>query len=119
MKRSLDLKIVTNDKDTRDAIMAVLPGIDDARVWSDQYTPPSEGIDESGDTEVAGSIRFYNDTDRGDIESLVKDVEGMFSLCEPGSYLRLHDCYHDEVTPKPCEITVLYEVVKDETSDLL
>ena len=113
MKHSLDLRIICNDKTTLDEIATNLPGADDARVWVEQYDPPTQSVDENGDAVLTGMIRFYEDADRADVEDAVQVVDGMFSLCEPGSYLRLHTCHHDETPPKPCEVTTLYEVIEE------
>lgn len=111
MKHSLDLMIVCNDKTTLDAITNALPSADDSRVWAEQYQAPVQSVDENGNAVLSGMVRFHEDIDRTDIEDAVQSVGGMFSLCEPGSYLRLHDCYHDTTPPKSCEVTTLYEVV--------
>jgi len=113
MKHSLDLRIVSNNQDTLDGIMAALPGADDSRVWSEQYETLTRSVDENGDNVISGMIRFNEDQDRADVAEAAEAVEGMFYLCEPGSYLRLHTCYHDETPAKPCEVTVLYEVVEE------
>lgn len=113
MKHSLDLQIISNDRETLDGIMAVLPGKDDPRVWADKYEAPVRFEDPDGNHVVVGTIRFNEDQDRADVASAAAAVKGMFALCEPGSYLRLHTCYHDEDPPKPCEVTVLYEVVEE------
>jgi len=113
MKHSLDLYIVSNEQDTLDGIMAALPGEDDLRVWSEQYEAPTLSVDENGDNVLSGMIRFNEDQDRADVAEAAEAIEGMFALCEPGSYLRLHTCYHDETPAKPCEVTVLYEVVEE------
>lgn len=112
MKHSLDIRIISNNQGTLDGIMAALPGKDDSRVWSEQYNL-TQSVDENGDNVISGMIRFKEDQDRADVMAVAESVEGMFALCEPGSYLRLHTCYHDEDPPKPCEITVLYEVVEE------
>jgi len=113
MKYSLDLYIISNDQDTLDGIMAALPGRDDLRVWAEQYEAPTQSVDENGDSVLVGMIRFNEDQDRADVAEAAEAVGGMFALCEPGSYLRLHTCHHDEDPPKPCKITTLYEVVEE------
>lgn len=113
MKHSLDLRIISNDQKTLDYVLAALPGQDDPRVWAEQYQAPTQDVDESNDAVLLGMIRFNEDADRADIEYAVQGVSGMFARCEPGSYLRLHTCYHDENPPKPCEVTTLYEVVEE------
>ena len=112
MKYSLDLRIISNDQATRDAILASLPSGDDSRVWAEGFDALTESKDDNGDAVLSGMIRFNESADRDTIENEVKDAQGMFSLCEPGSYLRLHICHHDEDPPKPCEVTTLYEVVE-------
>jgi len=113
MKHSLDLRIVCNDKTTLDAIAAALPGVDDARMWAEQYNAPTQLVDENGDFVLSGMMRFNEDVDRAGVEDSVQGIAGMFALCEPGSYLRLHTCHHDETPPKPCEVTTLYEVIEE------
>ena len=112
MKHSLDLRIICNDKTTLTEIIAALPDADDARVWAEQFDALIQSVDENGDTVLSGMIRFNENVDRIDAGDAVKNVAGMFSLCEPGSYLRLHACYHDETPPKKCEVTTLYEVIE-------
>ncbi len=109
-KYSLDLYVISNDQTTLDDVLAALPGPDDPTVWPDEYAAPVQGVNESGDKTLSGVIRFNADTDRAAVEDAVKNVAGVFSDCEPGSYLRLHICHHDEIPPKPCEVTTLYEV---------
>ena len=113
MKHSLDLNIVCNDETTTAAILSALPQADDLRVWADQYEMPTQSVDETGDSVLSGMIRFNEDADRADVDNVLKSIAGMFALCEPGSYLRLHTCHHDEDPPQPCEVTTLYEVIEE------
>jgi len=87
MKHSLDVRIISNDKQALDGIMAALPGADDVRVWSEQYDAPTQSVDDNGDNVLSGMIRFNEDQDRADVSAAAEAVEGMFYLCEPGSYL--------------------------------
>lgn len=113
MKHSLDLRIISNDQATLDQVMKELPAKDDATMWAAGYDRLKRGVNENGDQVLSGMIRFNEELSRDQAQDVVMGVAGMFTLCEPGSYLRLHTCYHDEKPVKPCEVTTLYEVIEE------
>lgn len=111
MKYSLDVNIISIKQDVLDALKAALPLPSDAKVWIAEYSleqiiPIGDGV-----PALVGSIRFHESVDRDAILQAVIDVEGIFPQCEVGSYIRLTNCFHDEVPPKPCTAEVIYEVI--------
>ncbi|MCK5616985.1 hypothetical protein KAR91_84770 [Candidatus Pacearchaeota archaeon] len=112
MKHALDIRIVSNSQLVVDAVVDELPLITDPRIWSGKYAAPIQVVDEvTGFTISVSSIRFYQDVDRDTILSSIIDLNGMFTDCEVGTEIRLHECYdHDEIAGKGCQQTLIYKV---------
>lgn len=110
MRYSLDVRVV-GPQAFLDRVVAALPSIGDLRVDPALYTPPMIAESMNGEVALSAMIRFREEADRATVEQAVLDLRGMFEEAEPGTRLALHTCYHDEKLSKPCEETVIYEVV--------
>jgi len=113
MKHSLDLYIVSNNQSVIDQLIAAAPAQEDETVWANGYKGITQSEDENGDHVLSGIVRFNEELSRDQAQVAIMGLAGMFALCEPRSYIRLHTCYHDETPPKPCAVTTLYEVVEE------
>lgn len=107
MIHSLDINILTNNQGLLNAVNNQLPTKTDSRIWDSEYVL-HEG-EEDGIKYIRGHIRFHNDNDRLGVVTALRGLSGMIHACEEGSYLKGHNCYHDE--NKPCNNVVIYEVV--------
>jgi hypothetical protein len=112
MKYELAVNIICNDQATLDLVKASLPDKTDSRVWGVQYEPVTEEINNDGYKTSTAMIRFHNSTDRDDISDIITALQGMFTTCEIGTWIRLLICHHDPATElKPCEVETIFEVV--------
>ena len=113
MRYSLDLRIVGN-KAYLDSIKSEVPDEDDPVVDTKLYNEPTVSENEDNNLQLSGMIRFIEDADRKTAKDAILDLKGTFEDALVGSRMALHICYHDETPPKPCEETVIWEVVEDE-----
>ena len=109
MKYALDINIICTDAVTLDAVEAELPDVLDATVWDGEYRAPYRGVTEEEETTLSCGVRFHNAAGRDAIEEAVIALTGVLSGCEPGTYIRLHDCNHDGTGA--CLVSLIYEVV--------
>lgn len=111
-KFSLDLNIICNDQSTLDAAIAATPSETDDRVWSVQYQGAKEYIDDDGNKVVTAKVRFHDKVDRDDIHDIITQVQGLLTLCEVDTWIRLLICRHNPDTENsPCEEEIVYRLV--------
>lgn len=103
MKYSLDCYIKTNNAGIRNAVKQVIPAIDDSRVWDKEYDFHEFEDSDDGIMVFNCMVRFNIESERNDITASVKGLAGIINACEEGSFVREHECYHDESPSKPCE----------------
>jgi hypothetical protein len=103
MKYSLDCYIKTDNNGIRNAVMQLIPSIDDLRVWDGEYSFGNCSDPDDGINIFSCMIRFNTESDRASVVSSVKGLAGVINACEEGSFVREHKCYHDETPQKPCE----------------
>lgn len=113
MKHSLDIRLMAPDRAILDNVRSVLPPKSDQKVWGEQYNLSDvyrDVVTDSDDWILRANIRLKDSKDRGDIKVLIENQKDIGSLLRSGSYIRLHTCYHDGETPKPCEVTDLIKI---------
>lgn len=111
MKYSLDFYIICDDTQTQNEIKKVFPNKDDYGVWSVEYQYPTEYINSNNNRAIKGAVCFIDRIDRDNMEETISQIQGMFVLCEVGSWMRLHICNHDGDTGGNCEEEIIYEVI--------
>lgn len=111
MKYSLDLYLVHRDQNKIQEVLSFLPSQFDSEVYDGDYTV-SDIIFDGKVYRAHASIRFNNDVSRESIYQLVLNVNGVLSDFEVGTFIQKHICYHDTNPSYPCEVEIVYEVVK-------
>ena len=107
---SLDIYIVCNNEPVRQNVLNSLPDETDDRVHSDTYKAPIERQDEDGDWVISGRIRFNQVGDLQNFRAILKGLNGVFAQCDPlKTFIKGHNCYHDEIPPKPCKDALIFE----------
>ena len=109
---SLDIWIKTTNQSMIDAIENILPVSTDDRV-NPQYHELKQTIDQfDGLPVLAGMIRFNDDNDRQDVFNSMIDVDGIFTGCEIGSYIKFHDCNlpNEDKAGRQCFDEIVFEV---------
>lgn len=97
MLYELELHIICNNEAVRDNILANLPTVTDERVNTPHHNPAGvvDGV-------LVGNIRYNLVSDLQNIRSVLKGLNGLWALCEPGSFFAGTNCSHDEETPVAC-----------------
>ena len=105
MVYSLDVHLVTNNNAVINAVMDQVPTKLDSRVWADRYDL-STGPDIEGNNYIHIMVRFNQDADRSVVWNWMKGKKDqVINKILPGSYIRLHNCFHDETPVKDCIVT--------------
>lgn len=109
MKYSLDIRAVHQDRAVLDSLAAFLPASDDANVWGAQYDNSGVIQEDSGLYSLRCMIRFDSSVNAANLKSSALSVGGVLATLEVGSYIRLHDCDHDNLSGG-CVSTEIWEV---------
>lgn len=112
MKYELAINIICNDQATLDLVRTSMPDKTDNRVWDVQYEPVTEETNNDGHRTSKAMIRFHNTADRDGVGDTITQLQGMFTTCEVGTWIRLLINHHDPATElKPCEAETIFEVM--------
>ena len=110
---SIDIYIKTINQLLLDNVKEVIPFQFDSRIISDLYLV-QQVVDQFDDLPIlSGMIRFNSDTDRQVVFDEVMAVDGIFTGCEVGSYIKFHDCNlpNENKTDRQCFDEIVFEVV--------
>ncbi len=113
MISSLDIYIKTTDQCLISSIEDILPVSTDNRIVSEYYQLQQVDDQFDGFPVLAGMIRFNVDSERQDIFDEIMVVDGIFTDCEIGSYIKFHDCNlpNEDKTDRQCFDEIVFEVI--------
>lgn len=118
MKQAIMITIICIHQPAIDVIVAQIPLQHDPRIWPNEYQPatvvlsPADPVFGTQERQIlTATFRCHDDIDQAAIaEALIQAVLNNAPVVLGGSSIKLHTCYHDEIPPRGCEETILYEV---------
>ena len=102
MKYSIQCYIKTSNQGIRNAVKQLIPSADDSRIWDVEYRP-LDTIEE-GVPVFYCNVNFHTKEGRDGVANAIKGLAGVINACDEHSHVTTYKCFHDEATPRPCEL---------------